>query len=387
MTKRILIAAIILWAHPVHAQQTLSIIEQDYELAKQTAKEQHKLLIVDFYTTWCVPCKMLDKKIFKNDSMANEISKNYVVLKYDAEKDSVYNLSLKHHIASYPTTVVLTADGKFIRKMFGTGGPKPLVENYAALLKESVVLNKEGKYIEGVSSGIDPNIYPDFYKKYIRRTADLKPEDLSNYWANNNDLKSEVSFDILAYFGKAPERVIDFFIQHKTEYEKQFGSADLEFVISGIVSDKFRDAIAAKDEAKYEAAVDFAKQHLSLANAHEYINGFGLEMQIAMSNWDKAVHIIDERIRLKTISENEVNYFCWRVYEKCDEKRITEEAVRLMKHVIDSNSSFAVLDTYARLLSKNGNKEEAVIEMKHAIEKGKANGEDTKESEEALRKF
>lgn len=389
MRKSILIAALILAACSAYAQQTLTIIEQDYELARETALQQHKLLIVDFYTTWCMPCKKLDNMIFKNDSIAHEISKNFVVLKYDAEKDSVHNLSLKHHICSYPTTIVLTGNGKLINKMFGLGGAdfSSLTANYTNLLTESMLLDKQGKYVEGVSTTIDPAIYPAFYKKYVRRTADIKPDDLSTYWSNNKRADDEVSFAILAYFGEAPEPVVDYFIQHKSRYEQRFGKKDVMFVVSNLTSGKFRAAIAAKDEARYQSAIRFMRKQLPAADADEYLQAYSMEMYIALEKWERAIDNLDERIRLKKINANGINYFCWKVYEHCSEKKVIGRAVQLMKNVTDTQPSFGPLDTYARLLAKNGNKEEAIVEMKRAIEKGKAAGEDTKESEEALSKF
>lgn len=385
--KSILTAAIISATCIAHAQQTLTIIDQDYELAKHTALQQQKLLIVDFYTTWCIPCKVLDKAIFKNDSMAAEINKNFVVLQYDAERDSSHNLSLKHHICSYPTTIVLTGDGRLIHKMFGTGGTEPLLVNYTRLLRESILLNRQGKYIEGFSTKIDPDLYPEFYKKYVRRTANIKPGDLSNYWANNKDLQSEVSLAILAYFGDAPEHVTDYFVRHKPAYEKRYGKADVKFIIDRIVSDKFHAAITAKDQSRYEAAIKFAKQQLPPKDAHEYIKTYDLEMYIAKRAWDKAMDLIEEQIHQKVIGENRINYFCWIVYEECQDKKIIDHAMHLMKDITDINPLFATLDTYARLLSRNGSRAEAIAAMERAIAIGKANGEDTKESEEALSKF
>lgn len=385
--KSILIAAIISATSMVNAQQTLTVIDQDYELARRTALQQQKLLIVDFYTTWCVPCKMLDKAIFKNDSIAGEISKNFIVLRYDAENDSLYNLSLKHHVCSYPTTVVLTGEGRLIHKMFGTGGPKPLVENYTNLLRESIQLNKQGKYAEGFLTTIDPDAYPVFYKNYVRGIADIKPDNLSNYWTNNTDLQSEVSLAILAYFGKAPGHVTDYFVQHKTDYEKRFGKADVKFIIDRMASEKFSAAITRKDEVLYKAAVKFAKQHLSPGDAQQYINNYSPEMYIAKGAWSKATDLIEEQVRRKTIGENGINYFCWKVYEQCDEKKVIDRAVHLMKNITFINPSFAMLDTYARLLSRNGSKQEAITTMKRAIVIGKENNENTKESEEALSKF
>lgn len=389
MRKSILIAAFISAACTTRAQQALTIIEQDYELAKQTAIQQRKLLIVDFYTTWCAPCKKLDNMIFKNDSIAGEISKNFVVLKYDAEKDSVHNLSLKHHISSYPTTIVLTGKGKLVHKMFGFGGAdlNELVTNYTGLLTESILLDKQGKYIEGVSTTIDPAAYPAFYKRYVRRIADIKPGDLSKYWANNKHPDNEVSFDILAYFGQAPARVVDYFVQHKATYEQRFGKKDVLFVMSNLTSEKFRTAITAKDEAQYQSAIQFMRKHLPAADADGYLQAYSLEMDMAMEKWEQAITSIEERIRLKKINADGINYFCWKVYEHCNDRKVIGHAVQLMKDVTVTHASFGPLDTYARLLAKNGNKEEAIVEMKRAIEQGKAAGQDTKESEEALSKF
>ncbi|HTN16057.1 MAG TPA: thioredoxin family protein, partial [Chitinophagaceae bacterium] len=340
-----------------------------------------------FYTTWCVPCKVLDKMIFKNDSIAGEISKNFVVLKYDAERDTTHHLSLKHHICSYPTTVVLTADGRLIRKMYGTGSGGSLLENYNKLLQESISLNNQGTYITGVSPSINPDQYPDFYKNYVRRIADIKPGELTRYWSDNKDLLSEVSFAILFYFGRAPRHVADFFLQHKAEYEQLFGAADVRFVLQSMSSEKFNVAIEEKDEVQYEAAVVFARQHLTAHDVAEYSKVYELEMHMAMEKWDEAARIVAERIRLKTINENGINNFCWNVYEKCNNKQIISTAAQFMKAVVDANPTFATLDTYARLLGKNGSHTEAIAIMKRAIALGKSNGEDTKESEAALGKL
>jgi thiol-disulfide isomerase/thioredoxin len=387
MMKNALIAAMVAMTSIASAQQTLTIIDQDYEMAKQKALQQKKLLIVDFYTTWCVPCKMLDNAIFKNDSIAHEIDKNFVVLRYDAEKDAIHNLSLKHHVCSYPTTLVLTAEGKVIHKMFGTGGGRTIAESYANLLSKSLLLNRQGKYIPGVSTTIDPDIYPAFYKKYVRGIADIKPDDLSNYWAANKDLQSEVSLAILAYFGNIPEQITDYFLKHKTDYEQRFGTIDVTFIMERIASDKFNRAVAEKDEARYNAAVKFAKRHLPSGNADRYVQTYSLELLIVRRAWRSAADLVTEQLRKKLISENRVNYFCWTVYEQCDDKKVIEQAVHLMKNVTDTRPSFALLDTYARLHAKIGHSQEAITAMKRAIAIGKANGEDTKESEEALSKF
>ncbi len=385
--KNMFIVLMFLLAGKNGAGQTLTIIDQDYDLARRTAAQQQKMLIVDFYTTWCLPCKELDKTIFRNDSIAGEISKNFVVLRYDAEKDSVFNLSLKHHICSYPTTVVLTAGGRLVHKMFGMGVKGSLVENYGNLLRESIALNKQGKYIDGFSTTISPDLYPAFYIKYVRRTADIKPGDLDHYWAGNKDLESEVSLAVLAYFGDAPERVNRYFLEHKTRYENRFGKADVQFILDRMIGGRFIAAIKAKDDTLYTVAERFARQYLSPAQVEEYVVVFGLELDMAKGAWRKAAGLVDEQLRRKSISEGRLNYFCWKVYEQCGEKEVVAHAAQLMKDVVDSHPSFATLDTYARLLFKQGDKTGAKTIMQQAIAMGKAGGEDTRESEEALAQY
>jgi thiol:disulfide interchange protein len=109
MIKLISVLALTIFGYTLQAHN-LTIINQDFEEAKKTAIKEHKLLIIDFYTVWCEPCKVLDKNIFQNEKHSETISEKFIVLKYDAENDSVYNLSLKYHISSYPTTVIINAE-------------------------------------------------------------------------------------------------------------------------------------------------------------------------------------------------------------------------------------------------------------------------------------
>jgi thiol-disulfide isomerase/thioredoxin len=387
MKTRILTAAICILSCTANAQQKLTMIDQDYELAKTTAAQQQKLLIIDFYTTWCIPCKELDKKIFQNDSISQKIGTDFIVLRYDAEKDAVHNLSLKHHIASYPTTIVLSPTGNVIRKMYGTGGEAALITNYTRLLQESIALNRSSSFIPGVAAAIDTTIYPAFYKKYVRRIADIGPSDLADFWKSATDLKAERSFDILAYFGRAPEHVVDYFLRNKAGYEALYGQADVKFVLNNIVSEKFSAAVTAKNETAYAAAKKFARTQLSADEAARVVNAYDLDMQMATSKWQNAADLIEQRIRQKAMNENGINAFCWAVYETCGDKQVIGRAVRMMKDVVEQNPQFATLDTYARLLSKSGNKDAAKEAMARAIALGKAAGEDTGESEEAMLKF
>ncbi|MEL6989005.1 MAG: thioredoxin family protein, partial [Bacteroidota bacterium] len=77
-------------------EEGLTIIDQNFSDALDIANKQDKLLFIDFYTDWCQPCKKLDKLVFQNDSIQEILGKDYVLLRYDAENDTIFHLSKKH---------------------------------------------------------------------------------------------------------------------------------------------------------------------------------------------------------------------------------------------------------------------------------------------------
>ena len=56
-------------------------LEEAIELQKETPKK----IIMDVYTNWCGPCKMLDKYTFHNEDVVNYINEHYYAVKFNAE--------------------------------------------------------------------------------------------------------------------------------------------------------------------------------------------------------------------------------------------------------------------------------------------------------------
>jgi len=53
-------------------------------------KKNPRPIMIDVYTTWCGPCKMMSNQTFSNHQIAKYINDNFYAVKFDAEtKDSV----------------------------------------------------------------------------------------------------------------------------------------------------------------------------------------------------------------------------------------------------------------------------------------------------------
>ena len=83
------------------------------------AKEQGRMIFVDCYTEWCVPCKGMDKLVFNQDSVADFFNKNFVNVKLDMEKGEGPEALKTYSIGAFPTYLLFDKDGKQVYKFVG----------------------------------------------------------------------------------------------------------------------------------------------------------------------------------------------------------------------------------------------------------------------------
>ena len=69
--------------------------------------------LVDFFATWCGPCKMLAPVL---EEVSKEFEGRAKVVKVDV--DELRDLAMEYHIASVPT-VILFKDGKLVAQTMG----------------------------------------------------------------------------------------------------------------------------------------------------------------------------------------------------------------------------------------------------------------------------
>lgn len=66
-----------------------------FDKAVELARKNKKHIIVDVYTHWCGPCKMMSKNTFQNPVIAKYINDNYYAVKYDAENFDTLKFSIE----------------------------------------------------------------------------------------------------------------------------------------------------------------------------------------------------------------------------------------------------------------------------------------------------
>ena len=56
-----------------------------FEEAVELTKKNPKPILIDVYTQWCGPCKMMSKNTFNHPVISDYINKNFYAVKFDAE--------------------------------------------------------------------------------------------------------------------------------------------------------------------------------------------------------------------------------------------------------------------------------------------------------------
>ncbi len=106
---RLIAAALVLSGIPVAASASSVAWLHNFHQAEVTASKTHKLVMLDFYTSWCGWCKVMDAKVYPAPA-TQKAMQQVIPLRLDAEHNGVTE-ARKYDIQAFPTVVFLDANG------------------------------------------------------------------------------------------------------------------------------------------------------------------------------------------------------------------------------------------------------------------------------------
>jgi thioredoxin-related protein len=157
MKKIIMLLAVAIFVTTNSIAQEIKWVTFEEALALQ--KKKPKKIMMDVYTAWCGPCKMLDKNTFQNADVAKYVNDNYYAVKFNAEgndvvkykdvtysnpgykaematrRNGVHDLTRQLQVNAYPTIVFFDENGESIFPVRGYQNPQQL-ELYLKMFKD-----------------------------------------------------------------------------------------------------------------------------------------------------------------------------------------------------------------------------------------------------------
>ena len=161
-----------------------------FEAASKQAAQTGKIVLVDFYTTWCGPCKLLDKTTWTDAAVIQLLEQKTVALRIDAEKEAA--LSKRYKIEAYPSVLLIKPDGTEIDRLVGYKEPKAFIEDFNAALggKDSISRAKDKLMAAGTN---DPSARMQFGVALAQKGKDA--EALTEFlWCFDHGLEAGPAF-------------------------------------------------------------------------------------------------------------------------------------------------------------------------------------------------
>jgi thiol-disulfide isomerase/thioredoxin/YHS domain-containing protein len=126
-----LAATLLLLPSVGQAQQQPIRWEVTLDNAQRVAGQTNRLVLIEFWATWCDYCKRMDTEVFSQPSVMSEVSADYVAVKINA--DHFPATAKQYGVTALPTTVIITPQGQLLDSMKG----KVEVAEYVARLSRA----------------------------------------------------------------------------------------------------------------------------------------------------------------------------------------------------------------------------------------------------------
>lgn len=340
------------------------------------AKAENKYIFMDAFTTWCGPCKYMAANIFPMEKVGQFFNDKFVNVKVQLDttkndNDEVkswyadgHDIMTKYKVQAFPTYLFFNPEGKLVHRAIGSS------EADQFIAKAADALNPDKQYyvlLEQYKAGKKD---PEFLRKvaysaqeaYDRENTDIVSKE---YMATQKDLLTKENLEFIDRFTRTSKDAgFAIIMKNAAKFDEVRGAGAASKKISNIIKQEelfpalFRRDAPAPDWAKLSANINtkypaFAKEVISSGKVMYYqTKGDWTNFQSAVLDYMKAYS--------NKVSPDELNNFAWTVFENCKDMTCVKEALEWSKKSFKDNNNPMFIDTYANILYKLGNKQEAI---------------------------
>ena len=123
---------LVLLAAPAGAQVRFETGSTDS--VRQLAQQQHKLVFIDLYATWCPPCRAMERQVFSQSGVADFMAQHFVAAKYDVDRPTGRKLMERYGRGAIPLYLVFDTEGALWGKIEGASSAEAFVANLQSVV-------------------------------------------------------------------------------------------------------------------------------------------------------------------------------------------------------------------------------------------------------------
>lgn len=364
-----------------------------WEKVKAKAKASNKHIFVDCFTTWCGPCKYMSNTIFPQEKVGEFFNANFVNLKVQMDQTNGDNEEVKswydeakrfakdYNVRAYPTFLIFNPDGELVHRIVGGG------EADAVIARAKEGLNPETQYVTlskkfeanpndadiakkmalAAESSYDQELEKKAISRYIGLVGDqemLTQENIS-LLLQGAQSSSSSAYQILKNNQHTANELLT--SQHKTVNDILSTVLAQELVYPKMSRDGYLPVNFDSLQTAIEKAHPYVKMASAIAQAKTQYYGY-------YKDWPAFKDAVNAFINSDAdkVSPQFLNSFAWSIFENCDDPTCIQAALNWSKKSLEGGENPAFLDTYANLLYKSGDKENAIKWQEKAVEHASA---------------
>lgn len=108
-------------------EKGIQFTEASWAAIVKKAKAEKKIIFLDAYTSWCGPCKLMQKNVFTRADVGEIFNKNFINVKVDMEQGEGPQLARLFPLEFYPTLFFIDTRGDVVKKVVGYQSPESLI--------------------------------------------------------------------------------------------------------------------------------------------------------------------------------------------------------------------------------------------------------------------